>query len=117
MSATYAIAVIGPEDLVSGFRALGAYVHEAKTSDEALTVLKELRDQTRSAPDGIRYGAIFVIDYLVNDIPADEYKKVTSGALPSVITIPGLKADKDANTRKLRQLTEKAIGSDILSND
>ena len=114
---TYNIAVIGPEDLVSGFRALGVHVYNAADSDTALSVIKELREQTTREQDSERYGAIFVIDHLLNSISRDEYEKVTSGALPSVISIPGITSDKEANKRKLRQLTEKAIGSDILSND
>lgn len=113
---TYRIAVIGPSDLVSGFKALGADVFNANSGTEALTQLKQLKQDTvceEQSPH--RYGAIFVIDHLINDIPDEEYKQVTQGPLPSIIAIPGLQADKGAGSRKLRHLTERAIGSDILS--
>ncbi|MEX0930346.1 MAG: V-type ATP synthase subunit F [Candidatus Paceibacterota bacterium] len=114
---TYKIAIIGPHDLVSGFRALGVEVFNAEDGETALQHIKDIKKQTTDESGGTRYGAVFVIDSLVNEIPDDEYRKATEGALPSVITIPGLNADKEAGSRKLRQLTEKAIGSDILSNE
>ncbi|MEX0672909.1 MAG: V-type ATP synthase subunit F [Candidatus Paceibacterota bacterium] len=121
MSTQYKIAVVGPQDLVSGFRALGVDVFDAEKGETALEAIKKIKRMTSREQTGTndeaRYAAVFVIDSLVNDIPEDEYLKATEGALPSVITIPGLNADKEAGTRKLRQLTEKAIGSDILSND
>lgn len=113
----YTIAMIGPHDLVSGFRALGAHIFNAENGADALNEIKKIKKITESEEDETRYAVVFVIDSLVRDIPDDEYQKATEGALPSVITIPGLNADKEAGSRKLRQLTEKAIGSDILSND
>ncbi|MEX1026954.1 MAG: V-type ATP synthase subunit F [Candidatus Paceibacterota bacterium] len=113
----YTIAIIGPHDLVSGFRALGVEVFNADSSEEALKIITDLKKQTVSEDRAGAYGVVFVIDFLINGIPDDEYQKVTAGALPSIIAIPGLNGDKEAGTRKLRQLTEKAIGSDILSNE
>lgn len=113
----YEIAVIGPEDVVSGFKALGVHVFDASDSETALATIKDLRQQTIRQEDGTNYATIYVIDHLLRDIPADEYEKVTSGPLPAVIAIPGLKADKEAGKRKLRALAKKAIGSDILSNE
>ena len=111
----YNIAVIGPEDVVAGFKALGVHVFDASDHETALSIIKDLRQQTIKDEHGTNYATIFVIDHLLRDIPSEEYEKVTSGALPAVIAIPGLKADKETGKRKLRTLTKRAIGSDILS--
>jgi len=113
----YQIAVVGPEDVVSGFKALGVHVFDANDADTALATIKQLREQTTKGETGDHYATIFVIDHLLRDIPSEEYEKVTSGPLPAVIAIPGLKADKEAGKRKLRVLAKKAIGSDILANE
>jgi len=113
----YNIAVIGPEDLISGFSALGVHIFEAKNSTDALAIIKKIRAETRDDAMHNVYGTIFVIDHLLSAIPEDEYIKISTGALPAVISIPGLSSDTQANTHKLKALTEKAIGSDILSSE
>ena len=112
---TYKIAVVGPEDMISGFNALGVDVFFADNSQDTLTQIKSIRKETLSEDGKEKHGVIMVIDSLIEDIPDDEYARITEGALPTLITIPGINSDKDSGTRKLRAMAEKAIGSDILS--
>lgn len=112
---TYALAVIGPKDLVSGFRAFGMTVREADDATQALEQIRDLKQLTDSGQE--KYGAVFLMDFLAKEIPPEDYRKATSGAYPSVIIIPGLNADKQAGSQKLKQLTEQAIGFDILSDN
>lgn len=111
----YNIAVIGPQDVISGFKALGATPFNASTAVEALEALKEIK---RSAEDpdfaGAKFAVVFVIEHIYQDIPADEFTRVSRGALPAIIAVPGIEGASDAGIRKLRRLSEQAIGSDVL---
>lgn len=112
----YNIAIVGPEDMVSGFNALGADVFSADNAEDALAHIKTFRKQTLDEESsGKKYGIIMVIDSLIKDLPEDEYARISEGALPTLLSIPGINSDKEAGTQKLRKLAEKAIGSDILS--
>ncbi len=109
----YKVAVVGPKDLVFGFKALGATVMPAQDSNQALEVIAEAREQTISGGEE-KFAVIMVTAGLAQGISDDDYKKITRGALPAVVVIPDLVSEKEAGERKLKELTEKAIGSDIL---
>jgi len=112
----YTIALVGPEDMTSGFKAFGIDIFPAESADDALAHIKNIRAQAVSEDTNTkRYGIIMVIDSLLADIPADEYERISRGALPSLLAIPGITSETDAGTQKLRAMAEKAIGSDILS--
>lgn len=101
------VAVIGPKNIVLGLKAFGIDVFIAVSSQEALTNLKELKNQGK-------HSVIFVIKELLDGIPKDDYKKIQSEHLPVILAIPGLNADDKGYLDKLRTLAEKAVGSDIL---
>jgi vacuolar-type H+-ATPase subunit F/Vma7 len=50
----------------------------------------------------------------MQDIPQDEMDKVSSGALPAIVALPGIEGSHGAGVAKLKRLAERAIGSDIL---
>ena len=57
---------------------------------------------------------IIVFEKLLEGILPDEYEKLNEGALPALLTVPDLKEDSVQKIDKLKILTQKAIGSDIL---
>jgi len=108
---TYHTAIIGPEDVVSGFRALGVSVIPATSGDELLSGLQTARKGTAT---GDRYAVVLVIESLVRDVPEDVWAKATEGVLPAVTVLPGLEGSHGEGVRALKRLAERAIGSDIL---
>lgn len=115
-STTYNIAVVGPADTISGFRALGVDVFDAHTADEAREHIIAIRRMTSGEGEQNKpYAVVLVVDSLLAGLSDDDYKRLTTGALPALLAIPSITSDTEASTRKLRELAEKAIGSDILS--
>jgi vacuolar-type H+-ATPase subunit F/Vma7 len=43
----------------------------------------------------------------------EKYKKLTSGALPAIIPIPGHKGSSGFGDEKIKRIVEQAVGSDI----
>ncbi len=77
---THHIAVIGPKDMIAGFRALGAEIFPAESGSEALTVIKQISNQ----PDAnTQYAVILIISSVLEDIPQADYVKTVRGALPA----------------------------------
>ena len=109
------VAVIGPEDMISGFKTLGVKIFNILTQGEMLTQVKDLRRSTISEDNGEKYAVIMVMEDLLKDLPKDEYERITQGPLPVILSIPGISSDNSVSTKKLKVLAEKAIGSDILS--
>ena len=110
---TYRIAVIGPKDMIAGFRALGVDIFPADSGSEALTVIKQPRAQ--SAEGEKSHAVILVTSTILEDIPQAEYAKLGQSALPAITAISDITGSDRAGADKLKRLTERAIGSDILS--
>lgn len=108
---SYRIAIIGPKDVVSGFRALGVTVFPATDGEELLGALRNAR---RSTEQDQQYAVVLVIESLVRDVPEDVWAKATEGVLPAVTVLPGLEGSRGEGVRALKRLAERAIGSDIL---
>jgi len=112
---TYNIAIIGPSDTVSIFRATGADVFPAENGDEALSIIKRLRAETTDPNEsGRRYGVVVILEEIMKQIKDEDYTKVSSGGVPAIISVPGISGESGESARKLRKLAERAIGSDIL---
>lgn len=108
---TYKTAIIGPKDVVSGFRALGLQVFPAQSGEE---LLQALRTITRTTDAGERFAVVLVTESLRADVADDEWHKVTAAVLPAVTVLPGLEGSRGEGVRALKRLAERAIGSDIL---
>ena len=107
----YKVAIVGPEGVISGFRALGAESFPAATADEALTQMQELASRTESGEQ--KYAVVLVIEDLLKEIPEKEYKSVTKNVLPSFVAVPGVEGPKGYMSERLKEFTVRAIGSDI----
>lgn len=112
MSKDFHIAIIGPRTTVAHFQALGVTVLPAETETDAVAIIKKLKQETNTPADK-SYAVILVIDYLLKNLPADEYRQLTIGSLPAILTIPALGEATGAGLDRLKDLAKRAIGSDI----
>jgi V/A-type H+-transporting ATPase subunit F len=109
----YKIAIVGPLDTVSGFKALGVDSFPAQTAEEALAQLKAIKEQTLNET-GDKYAVVCIIEDLVAKVEQSEYAKVVDGPLPAVVLLPGPEGSKGFAVERLRNLAEKAVGSAII---
>ncbi len=109
----YKTAIIGPSNVISGFKALGVIPFDAEDGETALDVLKKIKKGTQNETD-VKFAVVLIIENIANKIPADEFEKVSRGALPAILTLPGLEGSTGAGVEKLKSLAERAVGSDIL---
>lgn len=110
----YKIAIIGPSDTVSGFKALGVETFPAYSSVEALAALSKLKQQTQDPLSEVRYAVVCIIENLVTEVDQSEYAKIVEGPLPAVVILPGPEGSQGFAISRLRRLAEKAVGSAII---
>ncbi len=102
------IAVIGPTELVSGLQAIGFIMFPATDRASAITQLTQIRSSDTP------YACVCITEQLVNTLTHEELAGGKDAAsLPVILTIPDLHSGKDAGLDKLRELTKRAVGSDI----
>lgn len=110
----YKIAIIGPSDTVSGFKALGVETFPAHNSAEALVELANIKAQTLDPESEKQYAVVCIIENLVAEVEQSEYAKVVDGPLPAVVILPGPEGSQGFAINRLRRLAEKAVGSAII---
>jgi len=110
----YKIAIVGPEDSVSGFKALGVHPFLADTAEEVLVQLRKIKQQTLDPDSTDKYAVVCIIEDLVSLVDQNEYAKVVEGALPAVVLLPGPEGSSGFALERLRRLAEKAVGSAII---
>lgn len=110
----YKIAIVGPTDIVSGFRALGVDAFPATTTDEALDQLRTIRRQTLDPESTSKYAVVCIIEDLIALVDQAEYAKVVTGPLPAVVPLPGPEGSSGFAIERLRRLAEQAVGSAII---
>lgn len=100
------IAVVGPEEVYGGFRALGVIVRDAHTGAEAEQALDEL----------VSGGAavIFLAEPLVRERPQLE-ERFRREFPPIISVLPDHHGGTGATRERVRRRIERAIGVDILS--
>ena len=111
----YKVAIIGPKDIISGFKALGVVPFDAQTGEEALIILKKIKkDIDENNTDTDLYATVLIIENIMEEISKDDKERLSHGALPAILALPGLEGSQGAGVAKLKSLAERAIGSDIL---
>lgn len=110
----YKIAIVGPADTVSGFKALGVEAFDAQTAEDVLEQLKSLKQQTLNPDSDSKYAVVCVIEDLVSRVDQAEYAKVVEGPLPAVVALPGPEGTSGFAIERLRRLAEQAVGSAII---
>ncbi len=101
----YKIAVVGDQDSVLGFKALGLEVHSVDDVDQARKVVHDLaRDNC-------------AIIYLTEQLAAqmqpelDRYKEALT---PAIILIPGKEGSLGIGMANVKTAVERAVGADVL---
>jgi len=110
----YHIAIVGPADTVSGFRALGVQSFPATSPTEALTELRKIKQINADETSPETYAVVCVIDDVLAGVDQNEYAKVIAGALPAVVVLPGPAGASGVAVERLRLLAQKAVGSAII---
>lgn len=110
----YKIAIIGPTDVVSGFRVLGVESFEAHNPEEVLVQLKNIKKLSSDSAAKSAYAVVCIIEDLMLGIDEKEYIKAVSGPLPAVVILPSSKGSQGLAEARLRKLAEKAIGASII---
>ncbi len=100
------IAVIGDNDSIIGFKALGLTTFPVVGRDDALEALKRVYCDPE-------YAIILITENMGEHI-MDEVKDLSKGALPAIIFIPGNQGSLGIGMMKLKDIVEKAVGVDIL---
>lgn len=104
----YKIGVIGDQDSVLGFQAMGLAVFPVENSTQAGETLDQL---ARSD-----YGIIYITEQQAQDLDAkiDQYK---DNLVPAIILIPSNQGGLGIGMRNVKRSVERAIGADILFRD
>ena len=113
-NATYQIAIVGPTDMVSGFKAMGVTVFDATNAEQALAQLRTITQRTIDPATDTAYAVVCVIDDVLTGVDQAEYAKVVAGALPAVVVLPGPSGASGVAVERLRLLAQKAVGSSII---
>jgi vacuolar-type H+-ATPase subunit F/Vma7 len=115
----YKTAIVGPKEEVLVFSALGVRSFFANTPDKAREILFELKKNMSEdvSNNAEKFAIIFVMEELLAGIAPEDYEKISSGALPSVISLPGNRGTTGYGNEKIRRIVEKAVGSDIFGNE
>lgn len=109
---TMRTVALGPKELLSGLAAFGVEMRHLTTPAAALDELRSIRGNQAATP----YAIVFVVESVVREWNEEEYAEALGSELPIVLTIPDLTSSADAGLEKLRALTKRAIGSDILGS-
>lgn len=103
------IAVIGDNESIKGFSAVGLDIYPCDTFEEASRLLRRLGDSDN-------YAVIFLTEE-VFDLTEKERSRYEERLTPAIIPIPGVKCNSGAGIKRLSSFVEKAVGSDIIFND
>lgn len=102
---TYQIAVVGDQESVLGFKALGLSVYPAETVEEAREVLHRLAKENTA------------IIYLTEQLAAGlepEIARYKDDLTPAIILIPGKSGSLGIGMANVKKSVERAVGADIL---
>jgi V/A-type H+-transporting ATPase subunit F len=110
----YKIAIIGPADTVSGFKAMGVEAFDAQTGEQALEQLRGIKQQTLDPQSPERFAVVCIIEDLLVGVDQAEFAKIVHGPLPAVIALPGPAGSSGVAIARLRRLAEQAVGSAII---
>ena len=111
------IAIIGPKEVILGFKAIGVITHFSSNAETTLTLLQNLKSEKTMGSELPRYAIIFILEAHAKTIPEDDYKKLTADALPAIIALPGPEGSTGFGLERLGKIVEKAIGSNILKSN
>ena len=103
------IAVIGGNDTVIGFKAVGLEACPASNASEALQALRDL------TKEGSEYAIIYIEEKLAQQI-SHEIDKHKDSPTPAIIMIPGREGSLGLGQKALKDAVERAVGTNILGD-
>jgi vacuolar-type H+-ATPase subunit F/Vma7 len=107
------IAVIGNADSILLYKSVGCQPFSITKSSEAEKVLSQILIDSREEDE---YAIIFVEEYYFKNLSEDLRLKMSKRPLPAVIPVPSASdGNSDYAFKRLSEITERAIGSDILN--
>lgn len=104
----YKIAVMGDEDSIYGFGALGFVTYPVNERYVAIKLLERLVSEN--------YAIIYITEALEAQIE-DEILAYRTLKLPAIISIPGVFGNTGRGLLGVKQAAQKAVGSDIIFNN
>lgn len=104
----YKIAVMGDQDSIYGYGALGLDTYPVKDTDEAARKLKSLAEG--------HYAVIYITESL-QAVLEEEIDRYASEPLPAIIPIPGVSGNTGKGMLSVKKSVERAVGSDIIFNN
>jgi V/A-type H+-transporting ATPase subunit F len=101
----YKIAVVGDQDSVLGFRALGLDVYSVDGVDQAKKAIHDLAREN--------YAIIYLTEQLAAQMQPEiaRYKDMLT---PAIILIPGKEGSLGIGMANVKTAVERAVGADIL---
>ncbi|HID92115.1 TPA: V-type ATP synthase subunit F [Candidatus Gracilibacteria bacterium] len=107
----YSISVIGKKEEILAFKGVGVDTFFVNTSlDVEGLLLKFRKDKT------VTYAVIFLSEELFQGISKDVLDRVTEGALPAIIPLPGINGSTGFGDTRMREFVKRAVGSDIFAS-
>ena len=101
----YKIAVLGDQDSVLGFKALGLDVFPAESVEEAKSTLHRLAKED--------YAVVYLTEQMARYM-GEELARYKDDLTPAVILIPGKECSLGIGMANVKKSVERAVGADIL---
>ncbi len=102
------VAVMGDRDSIFGFASIGMSIFPIDDPTQAVSALRSMVESG--------YAVIYITEQLASQIEM-ELDRYRSKPLPAIVPIPGVKGNTGMGLKNVSKSVEKAVGSDILSND
>ena len=105
----YKIGIIGTEEVVMGFHALGVSCFAISEDEQIDSIIEKIRTDN--------FAAIFITEDWAQRIRTKVDQALQGAALPAVVTVPSPQGATKAGLANLKKIVEQAVGSDILFNN
>ena len=93
---------------------MGVVTFDARNGEGALSQLRSIRTHNEDSSQSDAFAVVCIIETLLTEVDQAEYRKLTSGALPAVVSLPGPEGATGFSIERLRSLAEQAVGSAII---
>jgi len=109
MSNEYKIGMIGTEEAIMGFIALGVKCFPIKENAEIVDIIQSIKAD--------QFGAIFITEDWAGRVRSELDTAFEREALPAIVTVPSPQGATKEGLSNLKKIVEQAVGSDILFNN
>ncbi|MBU0707546.1 V-type ATP synthase subunit F [Patescibacteria group bacterium] len=102
------IAIIGSPSAILGFKALGVVAFPVASEEEGFQALEQIKDKA--------YAILLITEDWASKL-SESLEEIKSQTLPAVTILPSQQGSQGLGDQELRKIVERAVGSDILSNN